>query len=332
MNLKSEKITVTDLDRETGGGEITGQIRKGLMSEEKYLPSKLFYDDAGSELFEEITRLDEYYPPRLEAGLLRRVAAEKNSGFENRDIVELGSGDCSKISIFLGAMPVEARKTLRYVPVDISRGAIEKSANLLSEKFPGLRIHCMPADFTRHLDRVPRGRKRVFFFLGGTIGNLSEKEARGFMKNMDCVMEEGDILIAGMDMVKDVAVLEKAYNDSRGVTARFNRNILRVVNRHMKGNFDPGDFEHLAYFNNEKQRIEMHLRAESSFVFKSPFMEKDIVFSAGETIHTENSRKFTFAGIEELGAGAGLELRHVFTDEKKWFSLAEFGKRGARWI
>ncbi len=184
----------------------------------------------------------------------------------------------------------------------------------------------MPADFLQHLDKIPGERRRMFFFLGGTIGNLSKREAGEFMNNLSCIMNKGDRLILGVDMVKDIAVLEKAYNDDKGVTARFNKNILKVVNRHMEGNFDPDDFEHVAYFNRRMERIEMHLRAKANVVFKSPAMEEAITISAGETIHTENSHKFTDAKIKELAEETGLKLRNIFTDEKKWFSLVELLK------
>ena len=315
-----------DLNHDTCGQEARSLIEEGLLSDQKYIPSKFFYDDAGSELFEQITGLDEYYPPKIEAALLGTMARKIECDFRDSDIIELGSGDCSKISIFLEAIAEDIRATIRYIPVDISRGAIEKAANLLAKKFPGLRMHCMPADFLRHLDRIPEERRRVFFFLGGTIGNLSKQEASEFMGSLSCVMNEGDRLILGVDMVKDIDVLERAYNDSRGVTARFNKNILKVVNRHMEGNFDTDDFEHAAYFNRHMERIEMHLRAKADVVFKSPALKEDITVSRGETIHTENSHKFTDAGIRGLAAGAGLKIQNVFTDEKKWFSLVELLK------
>lgn len=310
----------------TGEDEVVEELLSGLKSEEKHISSKFFYDDAGSELFEEITKLEEYYPPKIEAPLIRKLAEKIKHDFKNTDLVELGSGDCSKISILLDALPYQIRKTVTYVPVDVSKGSIEKSSILLRKRFPKLKIRGIVADFLDKLEHVPNGRKRIFCFFGSTIGNLSEQKAEEFMRNMYNTMNDEDQFIVGMDMLKDISVLEKAYNDKKGITARFNKNILNVVNKHLKTNFNPEDFEHLAFFNTDKNRVEMHLKAKKDMKIKIPVLDDEIVIAKNEKIHTENSQKYTFESIEDITKKHGPEVKNIFTDEKNWFSLVEISK------
>ncbi len=312
---------------EVGESSIREKLVACLKSNPKTLPSMFFYDQKGSELFEKITQLEEYYPPKIEIPLLRSTARTLNGELHECDIVELGSGDCSKISVFLDEVPEETRRNVVYYPVDVSREAIEKSAGILQERYPEMDVHGIHADFLEHIEKIPGKRKRFFCFFGSTIGNLTEDKAMEFMRNLNRIMNKNDRLLLGMDMVKDIDIIERAYNDSQGITAEFNRNILKVTNSHLGTNFDPDDFEHVAFFNKELSRIEMHLRAKRDLEVTSPLLDESFVFKKGETIHTENSHKYTVDHIRKMANAAGLSLENVHTDDKKWFSLAEMVKR-----
>ena len=309
-----------------GGGcdSVAGEIIAGLAGAEKHISCVHFYDAAGSRLFEQITHLPEYYPTRIEKELLRKVSLEIGGKLGGADIIEFGSGDCSKISILLEAVPPREIETIRYVPVEISRSAIRRSAAILCRSFPGLQIHGVIADFTKHLSRVPGGARRLFCFLGGTIGNFSRARSVEFMRNLRELMDTDDRLLVGFDMVKDTGVLERAYNDSRLVTAAFNKNILKAVNAKAGTDFDPDVFEHLAFYNEEQCRIEMRLRALEDVEISFPHPPGRIFIARGETIHTENSHKYTQGHIADLASRAGLAIERTYTDENKWYSLVLF--------
>ena len=326
-------MIIEDFMQEVGESSIREKLLNCLRSNPKTLPCTFFYDRAGSELFERITKLEEYYPPRIEIPLLRSTARKFNGELRGCDIVELGSGDCSKISIFLDEVPEENRQTIVYYPVDVSREAIEKSGRILRKRYPEMELHGINADFLEHLGKIQgqgmgkrKGRKSLFCFFGSTIGNLDWAKAIDFLKDLDRVMNRKDRLLLGMDMVKDVDVLERAYNDSHGITAQFNKNILKVTNSHLDTDFNPDDFEHVAFFNRRYSRIEMHLRAKSDLEVTSPLLDESITFKKGETIHTENSHKYTAGHIRNMADAAGLLLNNIYTDDKKWFSLVEMVK------
>jgi L-histidine N-alpha-methyltransferase len=311
---------------EVGETSIREKLVACLRANPKTLPCMFFYDQNGSELFEKITKLEEYYPPKIEIPLLRSTAREFNGELKDCDIVELGSGDCSKISAFLDEVPEESRQTIVYYPVDVSREAIEKSGRILQKKYPEMGLHGINADFLDHIGDIRGKRKRLFCFFGSTIGNLTEAKAIEFLKNLDRVMNKKDRLLLGVDMVKDVDVIERAYNDSQGITARFNKNILKVTNSHLGTDFNPDDFEHVAFFNKAYSRIEMHLRAKRDLEVTSPLLKESVILKKGETIHTENSHKYTVGHIRKMADATGLFLANIYTDEKKWFSLAEMVK------
>ncbi|WMW26156.1 L-histidine N(alpha)-methyltransferase [Methanolobus sediminis] len=311
----------------TGESSVRDKLVAGLRSNPKTLPSMFFYDHRGSELFEQITRLEEYYPPRIEIPLLASTARKLAPDLKGCDIVELGSGDCSKISVFLDEVPKDVRATMAYYPVDVCKEAIEKSACNLNVKYPEMEIHGITADFLEHMEMIPGDRKRFFCFFGSTIGNLTKAKAMEFMENLGEVMNINDRLILGMDMVKDIDIIERAYNDDKGITAEFNKNILNVTNNNLGTDFDPDDFEHVAFFNREYSRIEMHLRAKKDLEIMIPVLNERVFIRKDEMIHTENSHKYTEDDIEELAAAAGLDVENVFTDERKWFSLVRMVKR-----
>ena len=322
--------TIALVDRLDGSGkeDSVRDIVAGLTSARKYISSKFFYDAVGSSLFEEITRLPEYYLTRTEKSILKRIAVKIGSELKDVDIIELGSGDCSKISILLSSMPEGRVSSIRYIPVDVSHAAIEQSASVLADRYPGLTIQGVVADFTKTLKQVPSGRKRVVCFFGSTIGNLSRDQAVRFVANVGKIMNCGDMLLLGADMVKSKDVLEKAYNDAGGVTARFNKNILSVVNTIAKTNFNPSDFEHVSFYNEGMCRVEMHLRAVRHVEIRSPHLGERVIVKRGETIHTENSYKFTIEGIDRLASASGLEIENTFTDHNRWFSVVQFRKPG----
>jgi L-histidine Nalpha-methyltransferase len=294
-----------------------GLTRKGL----KMLPPKYFYDDRGSELFDEITSLPEYYPTRCERAILNRRAPEIVEITGARELLELGSGMASKTRALLFAM-AGAGTLERYLPMDVSELVVERCASELVEMYPGLTVHGVVGDFEQHLEYVPDAKRRLVAFLGGTIGNLYPDERAPFLRDIRGLMGRDGWLVMGTDLVKDVAVLEAAYNDSAGVTAEFNRNVLRAINRELDGDFDVDSFEHVAFWNELDSWIEMRLRVrgEQHVTIEGADLELDL--ADGEEIRTEVSTKFTRERLEEELAGAGMELEAFFTDEDGMFGLS----------
>ncbi len=264
--------TVDNFLLKLGTDAVVGSIIDGLTCREKHISCIYFYDAVGSKLFEKITRLPEYYLARTEKSLLAQAAFHVCNELKDIDIVELGSGDCSKISILLEAIPSRFLQSVRYIPVDVSQSVVEESAAILVSTFPGMSIHGMVADFMKQLNLIPKGLTRFFCFLCSTVGNLSKRDAIEFFRNLGKAMRTGDMLLLGADMVKNKDILEKAYNDSAGVTAEFNLNILNVVNNIVSTNFRPEAFEHVAFYNEESSRIEMHLKAKEDLEVESPFI------------------------------------------------------------
>jgi iron(II)-dependent oxidoreductase len=300
---------------------LADDVREGLMGELKQLPPKYFYDERGSELFDRITTLPEYYPTRAEREILNRRAPEIVRDSRAAELVELGSGSASKTRALLYAMAGEG--TLRrYVPLDVSKATVESCAAELVELYPGLEVHGVVGDFGRDLARVPDGQRRLFAFLGGTIGNLFPDERAAFLARLRGLMLPGDRLLVGTDLVKDRSVLEAAYNDSQGVTAEFNRNVLRVVNDGLGANFEPQAFEHVAFFDEANSWIEMRLRANGAQEVRIEGADLELTFEDGEEIRTEISAKFTRDAVERELTRAGLRLDDFFTDEHGLFGLA----------
>jgi L-histidine N-alpha-methyltransferase len=293
-------VFISNHIKELGIDNIQKEIIDGLNSEYKHISSKYFYDEKGSKLFEDITRLPEYYPTRTEKKILEEIAPELMHNIQNIDLVELGSGDSSKINILLNSVPKENIETITYTPVDVSHSAIQGSAEKLIHSFPGITINGLVADFINQLDLIPSERQRMFFFLGSTIGNFNEETTHKFLKDLSSSMNIGDTFLLGLDLVKPIKVLHDAYNDSQNVTAEFNKNILNVINDIINTDFDPNDFKHKAFFNQEKSRIEMHLVANKNIEVNSPYSSLPFKFRKGESIHTENSYKFSFEQIKNF--------------------------------
>ena len=301
--------------------DIAREIREGLSASQKYIPCKYFYDTRGSKLFEEICQLPEYYPTRTEISILRDIAPELMRTVAHKDLVELGAGANLKIRILLNAVGKSSRATLRYIPIDISQSAVIGASHGLLERYPELQVLGIIADFTSQLDVIPTERTLMFFFLGSTIGNMEQDEAISFLQSISENMKPDDGLLVGFDMVKTRETVEAAYNDSKEVTAEFNKNILNVLNNELNANFNPSHFDHLAFFNEDCNRIEMHLRANRDISVKLNAIDLETEFKKGETIHTENSRKFTKKSIEDIASRAGLSIQNWYSDPAGWFSL-----------
>ena len=296
-------------------------VRDGLTRSFKELPPKYFYDERGSELFDRITTLPEYYPSRCERQILNRHAPEIVGTAEAEELVELGSGTASKTRALLYAM-AGIGSLRRYVPFDFDPSVVEACAAELIELYPGLDVHGVVGDFGRDLACIPDGEQRLFAFLGGTIGNLLPDQRTLFLAGLREQMEDGDRLVIGTDLIKDRGVLEAAYNDSAGVTAEFNRNVLRVINAGLDADFDPDAFEHVAFFDEANSWIEMRLRAKGAQQVRIVGADLEVTFADGEEIRTEISAKFTREAVERELAAADLRLDEFFTDGSKLFGLA----------
>ena len=309
------------LDPEVQRRDLAREVARGLRARPRALPPKLFYDPAGSALFEKITRLDEYYPTRAEAALLGSHASELMLEVSPGDLVELGSGSSTKIRRLLDC--AEPGVVLRYVPMDVDEDTVRHAAAGLVRDYPLLDVYAVVGDFEQHLALLPprRGRRLVTFF-GSTIGNLHPPARQRFLSEVRHLLGPEDRLLVGLDLVKPIPLLEAAYNDAQGVTAEFNRNVLRVVNRGLGANFDPQAFRHEARFDARHSRIDMFLVAEEPQAVNVRALNLRLLLEAGEAIWTESSYKFTRARAASMLAAAGLDLERWLTDYEGRFALA----------
>ena len=300
---------------------LADDVLDGLTRPFKELPPKHFYDARGAELFDRICELPEYYPTRAERSILERHAAEIAALTSAAELVELGSGTASKTRVLLDAL--DAAGTLeRYIPVDVTESMVRDCAAELTGEYPGLRVHGVIGDFERHLDQVPAAvGPRIVAFLGGTIGNFPPGSRRRVLREISHLLGPEDYLLMGTDLVKDPEVLEAAYDDSQGVTAEFNLNVLHVLNRELGADFQTDDFDHVALFNPEHEWIEMRLRARREHTTLVRDLDLPVHFDAGEEMRTEISAKFTAQRIEGDLAAAGLELARWLTDPEQLFAL-----------
>lgn len=292
-------------------------VTEGLSRPQKELPSKYFYDERGSELFEEICSLEEYYLTRAELELMETHIEEICSSIgQNTLLVELGSGSSKKTRLLLEHLDQVAA----YIPVDISSDFLNSEADKLQAEFPDLTVDPVAADYTRPfpLPFREKAKRTVLYFPGSTIGNFTRKRARKFLERMAGLLEPGDGFLIGADLLKDVKILEAAYNDSKGVTAQFNLNLLRRINRELDGNIDPDQFEHLAFFNEEKSRIEMHLKSVAEQTVS--IGGNTFHFREGETIHTENSHKYSKEDFQDL-ISDHFTVQKSWTDSRSYFCL-----------
>ncbi len=294
---------------------------RGLTATPKVLPPKWFYDEAGCALFEEITRLPEYYPTRAEAAILDAVAPDIARLTHADTLVELGSGTSEKTRRLLDALAA-AGTLRRFVPFDVSEPTLRDAAAAIEQEYPGTEVHAVVGDFERHLDRLPGGGSRVVAFLGSTIGNLDPDQRAGFLGELASGLGPDDTFLLGTDLVKAVDRLEAAYADAAGVTAAFNRNVLAVLNRELDATFDLDRFAHVAVWNEREEWIEMRLRADRDHRVRVGALDLDVEFVAGEEMRTEISSKFRRGRVEAELGGAGLELVEWWTDPAGDFALS----------
>ncbi len=306
-------------------GELRDALRRdvasGLTSIPKELPPKYFYDARGSELFDDITRLPEYYPTRCERSILEERAVEiaRLSGADT--LVELGSGTSEKTRLLLDAFAGAGRLD-RIVAFDVSEPTLRQAATTLAREYPQAAVTAVVGDFEHHLATVPGGGRRLVAFLGGTIGNLAPKQRALFLSEVAGMLAPGDSLLLGTDLVKDVARLEAAYDDAAGVTAEFNRNVLHVVNRELAADFAPDGFEHLARFDPDEEWIEMWLRSTGPQRVTVADLGLSVDYGAGEAMRTEISAKFRRQGVEAELGDADLALARWWTDAAGDFAVS----------
>jgi L-histidine N-alpha-methyltransferase len=307
---------------------LANDVLDGLTAPFKELAPKHFYDARGSELFEQICALPEYYPTRTELGILRERGPEIVAATGAGELVELGSGASDKARVLMDAM-AEAGQLRRYVPVDVSQRVVEDAARALVEDYPRLMVHGVIGDLERHLEHVPPsdGAPRLVALLGGTIGNFPPGTRRAVLAKIAALLGPEDRLLLGTDLVKSPEVIEAAYNDSAGVTAAFNRNLLHVLNRELDADFEPGAFAHVAFFDRRHDWVEMRLRALRPCSVLIAALDLRVEFAAGEELRTEISTKFTRERLTGDLMAAGLELTDWYTDPERLFgiSLARLG-------
>jgi L-histidine Nalpha-methyltransferase len=300
-------IVDVHLDEDEWFDTIAADTLDGLTADPKVLSPVWFYDEVGSQLFDDITRLPEYYPTRTERELLETHADDIVEIAEVDSLVELGSGTSDKTVHLLDALD-RADRLDRYLPFDVSGETVREAADRLVDRYPGMAVHAVVGDFNQHLPEIPRGGRRLVAFLGGTIGNLAPDERRRFLFDLDRVMSSDDRLLLGVDLVKDPETLVAAYDDAAGVTAEFNRNALTHLNQRFGAGFDVDGFEHLACWNDEDQWIEMRLRATAEQTVDLGELGATITIADGEEIRTEISAKFTPARIESELSDAGFDV------------------------
>ncbi|MDO9380862.1 MAG: L-histidine N(alpha)-methyltransferase [Nocardioidaceae bacterium] len=300
--------------------QMIADVRAGLGSRPFTLPPKYFYDGRGSELFDQITRLPEYYPTRAERSILDEHASSVAKLTEATTLVELGSGTSDKTRLLLDAL--RAHGTLEtFVPLDVDPVVLEQARTALVAEYPGLAVEPQVADFDQSIP-TPAGGSRLVAFLGSTIGNYEPVPRAAFLRRIAGALEPGDHLLLGTDLVKDVGRLVAAYDDAAGVTAAFNRNVLAVLAAELDADVDPDLFDHVALWNADDERIEMRLRSRTAQVVRVPGADLEVAFEAGEDVRTEVSSKFRREGVERELAAAGLELVHWWTDADDDFGLS----------
>lgn len=314
-------------DAGTARSTLAEDVAQGLTSHPKTLPPKYFYDERGSKLFEAICHTEEYYATRAEEQLLGTWASDWMGRFRPDALVELGSGAARKARLLLGAC-ADLGLPCAYLPVDVSASSIRRSADELLEAFPWLEVHGLVGDYASDLHRLPDRGRKVVAFLGGTIGNLEPGEDSRLLGAVGRHLTDEDHLLLGVQLVCDHEILHRAYNDRQGLTAAFNQNILHVINRALGSDFDPARFEHLAFYQAEREQVEMHLRATEAHRVDLGRLGLEVAFERGETIRTEISRKFTRASVEALLSSAGLALESWAADDRVGIAVARRARAG----
>ncbi|HEV7931288.1 MAG TPA: L-histidine N(alpha)-methyltransferase [Actinomadura sp.] len=313
-------LTADDLEK-----ALRQDVTEGLTGDPKSLPSKWFYDERGSELFEDITRLEEYYPTRRERAILARHAPEIVDATGADTLLELGAGSGEKTRLLLDALGGTLRE---YIPVDVSGDFVVAAAEQIARDYPGLSVRPVVADYEQHLHLLPTSGKRLIAFLGGTIGNMAPDQRADFLAGVRSTMADGDTLLLGADLVKKESRLVSAYDDAQGVTAAFNRNVLHVINRELGADFVPEAYDHVAVWDTANEWVEMRLRSATDQLVRIEALGLTVRVAAGEEIRTEISSKFRDERLRDELDAAGLSLRHRWTDPDGDFALVLAGIAG----
>ncbi len=322
MLKDQQKLTITNLT-DVDSAEIPGQdVVTGLFSNPRYLSPKYFYDEKGSQLFEQICQQPEYYPTRTEAAILKASSDAIAQTTGSCEIVELGSGSSTKTRILLDAYQL-ASHPLRYLPIDVSDTMLSETAEKLLKEYPQMSIHALAGTYESALQVLPKKQlpARMIVFLGSTIGNLPPKECNEFLAYVSEILGIGDYFLLGLDLQKEIAVLEDAYNDTQGVTADFNLNMLRHLNQRFDGDFNIEKFSHTAQYNKQKNQIEMYLESAAAQSVRLEALDLTVEFEAGDRILSEISRKFNIEEMTRTLANHQLDVTKAFTDERQWFGL-----------
>jgi dimethylhistidine N-methyltransferase len=323
--------------KELGATEFELDVLAGLGSPEKFLDFKYFYDDLGSDLFEGICRQPEYYPTRTEAAILRQFAPRIAELMQSDEvsIVELGSGSGAKTRILIREM-VARKNRVCYFPIDISQKSLRENSEMLRSEFPEIEVVDIARDYAHGIREVNTiisageagmPQAKLFLFLGSSIGNFEPGQVVSFLSTVKENMQPGDLFLVGFDLHKDKRILDAAYNDRNGVTARFNLNLLERINAELQGQFDPAKFAHIAYYNEQMRRIEMRLLSKQDQEVYIGALGRHFRFRKGESIHTENSYKFEPDQIKQLADESGFSVKEFFTDADRWFGLALLSPR-----
>jgi L-histidine N-alpha-methyltransferase len=334
LPLTEQRLQVLVPPVSAASPSFAADVRRGLTAHPKVLYPRYFYDTLGSRLFEAICELPEYYPTRAETEIFERHAAEI-AGEVAREVeapvrlVELGSGDGRKTRLLIGAL-VARQGPLKYLPIDISRSALEQGAERLLQVFPELSVTGFAADYQTGLHAlrghpVPRGFRTLAVFLGSTIGNLDPEDRVELLRGIRGVLRPGDCLLLGVDLRKSTDILLPAYDDALGVTAAFNLNLLVRINQELGGGFDLAAFRHRACWNDELSRIEMHLESLADQTVPIRSLDLEVHFAAGETIHTESSYKPDLGQVEKMAAAGGFAVRRTWMDARGWFVSSLLG-------
>ena len=323
MPDSSPNVTVTTLLADASQRTLADDVLAGLTASPKTLPPKHFYDSAGAELFERICELPEYYPTRAERGILAAQSAEVARLTRATELVELGAGSAEKTRALLTALD-NAGTLQRYVPMDVAEQQLRQVCDAIAAEYPGVQVHGVAGDFLRHMNAVPAGDgPRIVALLGGTVGNFVGVDRTDLLAGISSILRPNDYLLLGTDLVKDRKPLEAAYDDSQGVTAAFNRNVLEVINRELDADFDPNAFEHVAIYNEQQEQIEMRLHSTmTQEVTIQALGGLKVAFASGEEILTEVSAKFTPERLRQDLANAGLEIAWFETDSAGQFALS----------
>tara|TARA_B100001079_G_scaffold209655_1_gene183651 strand:+ start:786 stop:1772 length:987 start_codon:yes stop_codon:yes gene_type:complete len=321
MTVDSDEIVIDVHLTTQDPAVVREEIRNGLLSSPRVLPTKYLYDDRGTELFEQICKLPEYYQTRTEFQILATYADRIVACSNANELVELGSGAATKTRVLLDAMD-RADQLNYYVPFDVSEGIVRRVSQELSEEYTDLNIHGVVGDFLAHLEHIPDGGKRLVVFLGGTIGNLDDVVGPAFLSSVNEEMASGDYFLLSVQFVTEVNRLEAAYNDSKGVTAEFNKNMISVMQKLVRADFDPDAFDHVARYNHADSRIEIFLRSNKRQTVMFQDLDLKLALEEGEEIRTEISTKYDRKRVEHLLANAKFELVEWYADSEELLGLA----------